>query len=241
MTTFFLNHLKEVKLHFLLIIFLTLTFFSISFYYSDQWFYVLIYPLIQIKQSNYFIVTDLIEIFNLKLTLSFILSVIGITLIFILQVWIFLAPGLYKHENKLICQIFSIFLVGLSISITLVFFYLIPNMWCFFYDYEKTEHPFLFNLYLEPKLSNYILFLLKILGFITLFLQYPLLIFVLLQIKIITIYQLTKFRKLFYLKILIIASLIAPPDISSQLIIFVILVFFMEFMICSFFILKKNS
>ena len=233
----FLNHIKNLKIHITLWFLLMCILFSISYLYSDQWLYILIKPLITLKKSNYFIVTDLIEIFYLKLSLSAILSLILSFFSFLFQSWFFLSTGLYKHENKLILKLLSIFIIFLSCSIYFVFCYIIPNAWFFFLNFEKTNHPFLFNFYLEPKLYNYIFFLIKTFGFTILCFHYPLIIFILLSIKIINIHQLTKFRKLFYLKVLIIASLIAPPDIWSQMIIFFILLFLIEFFLIIFYIL----
>ena len=164
MTTFFRNHLNDLKLHLLLGSLVTLAVFSISLYYIDQWLYVCLHPLICIKQSNYFIVTDLMEIFALKLTLAGLIGLGGGLLGLLLQGWIFLAPGLYKHENKCICQIFLLGGIGFGVILYGVITYLLPHLWWFFYTYEKTNHPFLFNLYLEPRLSTYVFFLLHTAG-----------------------------------------------------------------------------
>lgn len=233
----FLNHIKHLKIHFILWCVLMFIFFGISYLYSNQWLYLLIKPLITLKKSNYFIVTDLIEIFYLKLSVSAILSLFFSLFSFLFQSWFFLSTGLYKHENKLILKLLSIFLLFLIGSMFIVFYYIIPNAWYFFLNFDKTNHPFLFNFYLEPKLYNYVFFLIKTFCFTIICFHYPLIIFIFLILKIINIHQLTKFRKLFYVKVLIIASLIAPPDIWSQIIIFLLLIMLIESFIFIFYIL----
>lgn len=240
MNTYFFKHLKDLQLQIILYICLYISFFIISYIYSDQWIYILIKPLIYIKKSNYLIFTDIIEIFLIKMILSLFISFILSLLCFFFQLWFFLSPGLFKRENILIFKILIIFSILLIISFYYIFMYIIPNAWKFFIEFENTKHPFLYKIYLEPKLYDYILFIIKILFITTISFQYPFLIFILLIYKIINIKHIIKFRKIFYLKILLIASLITPPDIWSQIIIFVLLVILIEMFLLFYFIIEKN-
>ena len=156
------------------------------------------------------------------------------------QFWFFLAPGLYKKENFLIIKIIIIFLILFLISLNFIFIYIIPNAWKFFIEFEKPMHPFLFNVYLEPQLYNYLFFTIKILLYTNILFQYPFLILLLLLFKIISVEQIIKFRKFFYIKILIMSSLIAPPDIWSQIIIFICLAVLVELFIFIFFLIKRD-
>lgn len=240
MKTYFLKHLKDLKFHFLLFFSLLILTFTISYIFSDQWIYLLIKPLIYLKKSNYFIFTDIIEIFYIKILLSIILSLFISIFCGFFQFWFFLAPGLYKKENFLILKIIIVFLILFFISLNFIFIYIIPNAWKFFIEFEKTTHPFLFNIYLEPQLYNYLLFIIKILFYTNILFQYPFLILLLLLFKIISIQQIIKFRKFFYIKVLIMSSLIAPPDIWSQIIIFTCLIILIELFIFIFFLIKKD-
>jgi sec-independent protein translocase protein TatC len=240
MKTYFLKHLKDLKFHFLLFFSLLILTFTISYIFSDQWIYLLIKPLIYLKKSNYFIFTDIIEIFYIKILLSIILSLFISIFCGFFQFWFFLAPGLYKKENFLILKIIIVFLILFFISLNFIFIYIIPNAWKFFIEFEKTTHPFLFNIYLEPRLYNYLLFIIKILFYTNILFQYPFLILLLLLFKIISIQQIIKFRKFFYIKVLIMSSLIAPPDIWSQIIIFTCLIILIELFIFIFFLIKKD-
>lgn len=240
MKIYFLKHLKDLQLHFILYLLLFISIFFISYIYSDQWIYILIKPLISLKNSNYLIFTDITEIFIIKIIISLFISILFSTLCGFFQLWFFLSSGLYKNENIKIIYTLLIFIIILLLSIYFIYFFLIPNVWKFFIEFEKTNYPFLYQIYLEPKLYNYIIFLIKILFLTILLFQYPFLILILLLFKIINIKYIIKFRKFFYLKILIISSLIAPPDIWSQIIIFIILVFLIEFVILLYFILKIN-
>lgn len=237
MTTPFQTHCQDVKRHLFLFLALLGILFGITFYYSDQWLYLLMAPLIQIKHSNYFIITDLMEIFSLKLTGALLLSWVIMGLMGLFQGWWFVAPGLYKYENWAIGQILSLFVLLFGFSLYGMGGYLVPHLWCFFYGYETTAYPFLFQWTFEPKLANYILLFLTTLGWMTFVSQYPLVLFLLVKTHILTLSQLTRARKLIYCQLLLVASLLAPPDISSQLLIFVGLVAGTEGMIGALYIL----
>lgn len=240
MKTYFLKHLKELQLHIILYIILTSFLFIISYIYSDQWIYILIKPLISLKKSNYLIFTDIVEIFMVKILLSLIISISISIICSLFQIWFFLAPGLYKKENILLLKILIFFLIILIITSYLIFTYLIPNVWKFFIDFEKTPNNFLYNIHLEPQLYKYILFSIKLLILISLMFQYPFLIFILLFFKKELIKNITKFRKIYYIITLIIASLIAPPDVINQIIIFLLLLLINEILLLLFYIVNKN-
>ena len=240
MKTYFLKHLKELQLHIILYIILTSFLFIISYIYSDQWIYILIKPLISLKKSNYLIFTDIVEIFMVKILLSLIISISISIICSLFQIWFFLAPGLYKKENILLLKILIFFLIILIITSYLIFTYLIPNVWKFFIDFEKTPNNFLYNIHLEPQLYKYILFSIKLLILISLMFQYPFLIFILLFFKKELIKNITKFRKIYYIITLIIASLIAPPDVINKIIIFLLLLLINEILLLLFYIVNKN-
>ena len=155
MKIYFLKHLKDLQLHFILYLLLFISIFFISYIYSDQWIYILIKPLISLKNSNYLIFTDITEIFIIKIIISLFISILFSTLCGFFQLWFFLSPGLYKNENIKIIYTLLIFIIILLLSIYFIYFFLIPNVWKFFIEFEKTNYPFLYQIYLEPKLYNY--------------------------------------------------------------------------------------
>ena len=239
MKTYFLKHLKELQLHLILYILLITFLFIISYIYSDQWIYILIKPLISLKKSNYLIFTDIVEMFMVKILLSIVIALSISLICSLFQIWFFLAPGLYKMENIILLKILIFFLVILIISNYLIFTYLIPNIWQFFLNFEKTPHSFLYNIHLEPQLYKYMFFIMKLLILISLMFQYPFLIFILLFFKKELINSITKFRKIYYIVTLIIASLIAPPDILNQIFIFLLLLFLNELLLLLFYVINK--
>ena len=173
-----------------------------------------------ITQSSYFIVTNLLELFHLKLYLSVIISSFVTFFLFLFQLWFFLAPSLVQQTNKWILQLFSLFLVLMSLSLKLIYHLLIPQMWSFFLSFNSTTTLTALTISLEPSLYDYILLLSQTIFYMLLILQYPFSLFLILRFQILTVTQLIKFRKLFYIKIFILTSLLTPPDLLSQSLIF---------------------
>ena len=240
MKTYFFKHLKELQLHILLYVVLTFFLFIISYIYSNQCIYLLIKPLLLTKKSNYLIFTDMVEVFIVKILLSLTISLLISTVFSLFQFFFFFAPGLYKRENILLLKILISFLTLLVISSYLIFTYLIPNIWKFFIDLGNTPNNHLYDIHLEPKLYNYILFITKLLILTSIIFQYPFLIFIFLIFKKSFINNIVKFRKVYYIITLILASFIAPPDVFSQIIIFIILLILNEVLLLLFYILNKN-
>ena len=235
--THFKKHLYDLKYHLILFGLIFFFLFTICYFYCNELIYILIKPLLSLKDSNYFIFTDITEIFFIKILLSFVISTI-VTLIYnIIQFWFFFSPGLYKQENIKIIKGISFYIIYLLFIINFIYTYFIPNAWNFFITFDNNPFPFLYNIYLEPRIYDYIIFFIQML-LLTIFLfQYPFILFLL--FKIIKIENIIKYRNFFYLKIIIICSLITPPDLWSQIITSLIFIFFMELFILIYF-LQKN-
>jgi len=234
--TYFEYHKKEFYFHSCLFLSLLSLLISIIFNYSDLLLYWLTRPLTTISKSPYLIITDITELFSLKVYITLTTSLFIAIGLLGYQSWLFLAPGLYKYQNKLIFVLLSTFFAFLGIFLFEIYYYLIPQMWYFFLGFNTIEDPTTFIITFEPKLDNYIHLMFKVIGYIILVLQYPFLLFLLLKINVLQSIHLVKFRKIIYVKLFIISTLIAPPDVWSQGIIFIGLTVGMEgILIYSFF------
>jgi len=176
---------------------------------------------------KYFIFTSITEIFTTNMHISIFVSLFISIQILIIQFWFFLSPGLYKIENYKIFYFYLIFIIFNIITIFFIFIKIIPNIWYFFINMDFSN-KYLFNIYFEPKLNNYFNFLFSLFFSIYLIFIYFLILFYLIFINLLKIKTIIKFRKIFYLKFLIISIFIAPPDIINQLIIIIFLFFIFE-------------
>lgn len=231
MKTYFSKHFNHLKFHLILALTIFINIFIICYWYSNECLYLLIKNIIINKKFNYFILTDIPEIFYIKILISFYVSVLLSLLINCLNFWIFLAPGLYKKENYFILKFLFIYFIFFFFFNILSITKLIPYIVNFLLEFENNSNNFLYNIYIEPKLSNYLNISIKFLLIINIFIQYPFFILVLLFLKIIKLNNLIKNRKLIYFQILILSLLITPPEFWTQFIINFILIFLLEFII----------
>jgi len=125
--------------------------------------------------------------------------------------WAFVAPGLYAHEKKLV--------LPLVVSSTLLFF--IGVAFCYFFVFGQV---FKFIQSFAPKSITAAPDIEAYLGFvITMFIAFglafevPIVVIVLARLNVVSIQKLKDFRSYFIVLAFVIAAVITPPDVVSQL------------------------
>nr|QWK44200.1 SecY-independent transporter protein [Akkesiphycus lubricus] len=167
------------------------------------------------KGLSHFVSTGLTEIFftylQLCLTLSFGLS-IGIVLI---ELYLFIRPGLYAYEAELSLSLLIGTILFYLCLYSLVFPTLVKTLWELFSMYSKDFTPI--HLTFEPKLNDYLQHLQQLNK--TLSLSFPC-IFLLNIIQTYTNRRAwVKYRGIAYIIGFTVAALVTPPDILSQMLI----------------------
>jgi sec-independent protein translocase protein TatC len=127
------------------------------------------------------------------------------------QVWAFVAPGLYSHEKK--------FVVPLVVSSTLLFFIgvafcygiVIPAMSKFIQSFAPTA------ITAAPDIEQYFGFVLTLFLVFGIAFEVPVAVVVLARIGLVTIDQLKKARGYFIVGAFVVAAVVTPPDVISQL------------------------
>lgn len=127
------------------------------------------------------------------------------------QGWAFVAPGLYSHEKKLV--------LPLVVSSTLLFF--IGVAFCYFFVFGQV---FKFiqgfapkSITAAPDIEAYLSFVLTMFMAFGLAFEVPIVVVVLARLGFVTIEKLKAFRGYFIVLAFIIAAVITPPDVVSQL------------------------
>ena len=127
------------------------------------------------------------------------------------QVWAFVAPGLYTHEKKLV--------MPLVVSSTLLFF--LGVAFCYFFVFGQV---FAFiqsfapkSITAAPDIEAYLSFVLTMFLAFGLAFEVPIVVIVLARMRIVSIEKLKAFRSYFVVLAFIIAAIVTPPDVVSQL------------------------
>ena len=214
------EHLSELKSRLIKVVFCFIVFTLISFNFSWDVFTILSQPLIKLTANNtdfHFIYTKLTEGFMTELKIAFIFSLFFTFPVFFYHLYKFLAPALYKHEKSMLIPylFFSpiLFLTGIFI----VYFIVMPITWKFFISFQNLTPENGVIIRLEAKISEYIDLIIELFTGFGIAFQLPIILIMLTKLKIITVSQLVKFRRYSVVLIFIIAAILTPPDVLSQI------------------------
>ncbi|NBW51229.1 MAG: twin-arginine translocase subunit TatC [Betaproteobacteria bacterium] len=127
------------------------------------------------------------------------------------QLWAFVAPGLYSHEKKLV--------LPLVISSTLLFF--VGVAFCYFFVFGQV---FKFiqsfapkSISATPDIEYYLDFVLSMFLAFGLAFEVPVVVVVLARMGLVSIEKLKAFRSYFIVLAFVVAAIVTPPDVVSQL------------------------
>ncbi len=163
------------------------------------------------------IYTGLAEAFMTYLKVSLFTASLITFPLFAIQIWLFIAPGLYPLEKRA----FLPFLIATPIlflsGAAFAYYLIIPPAWKFFLHFETPQIEGVLPIQLEARISEYLAIVMQLVLAFGISFLLPLLLVLLGQIGIVKARTLTKSRRYAFLMILILAAIITPPDILSML------------------------
>ncbi len=210
--------------------------FVFSYAFSQEIFDWLARPLYRLlPPGSALIFTGYPEAFFLYLKLSFFAGLIEASPVIVYQLWTFVSPGLYEHERKSAVPfvLFStlFFVCGLLFAYFIVF----PVAFEFFLGYNS-EH-----VTAVPAIGEYFSFVMRLLLAFGLVFEFPVVMCLLAKMGLISVQFLKRNRKYAILCIFILAALLTPPDVASQLLMAVPLIVLYEFSIVLIWLMERRS
>ena len=127
------------------------------------------------------------------------------------QVWSFVAPGLYTHEKRLILPLVVSSTLLFFVGVAFCYFLVIPGMSKFIQAFAPSA------ITAAPDIEQYFGFVLTLFLVFGIAFEVPVAVIVLVRIGVVSIEQLKKFRGYFVVASFIIAAVVTPPDVISQL------------------------
>ena len=127
------------------------------------------------------------------------------------QVWAFVAPGLYSHEKKLVLPLVVSSTLLFITGVAFCYFIVIPGMSKFIQAFAPA------SITAAPDIEQYFGFVLTLFMVFGISFEVPIAVIVLARIGVVTIDQLKSFRGYFVVASFIIAAVVTPPDVISQL------------------------
>jgi len=241
----FVSHLTELRKRLINSFIFLFIFFIVCYFFAEYLYGFLVEPFAKAVKDDgsdrRLIFTALQETFLTYLKVSF-FTAFFITCPFILmQIWKFIAPGLYKHEKiailpYLVLTPFLFFLGGM-----LVYYLIMPLAIKFFLSFESTGLSTSLPIQLEAKVNEYLSLVMKLILAFGISFQLPVVLSLLARVGVVNSEFLKKRRKYVVVIIFAAAALLTPPDPITQIGLAIPLLILYEFSIFSVkFIEKKN-
>lgn len=129
----------------------------------------------------------------------------------IYQAWMFIAPGLYKHEKRFALPLIFFGSALAYAGIAFVQLFVLDKMFFFLQKFAPA------SVAATPDIASYVEAVLGLyIAFAAAF-QVPIVVILLVKVGLVTVKQLTDFRGYFIVVAFIVAAVITPPDVVSQL------------------------
>jgi sec-independent protein translocase protein TatC len=223
-----LDHLIELRTRLLRCVFVLAIAFIVCFYFADDIFGFLVGPLTEAfpPGQGKLIYTKLYEAFFVELKVALFAAFFVSFPVIANQLWAFVAPGLYAREKKAFLPFLFLTPVLFFLGAALAYYVVMPTAFKFFLNFEGQKG----GLQLEalPGTGDYLSLVMQfILAFGISFLL-PVLLLLLNQAGIVSRDQLVRARRYVIVGMAILAAIVTPPDVVSQLLLLVPLMLLFE-------------
>ena len=137
------------------------------------------------------------------------------------ELYLFAAPGLFKHERRILAPYLIMAPVLFFSGAALAYYFVMPKAWEFFLSFEIPRGEGNVPLVLEAKVSEYLGLVMHIVLAFGIAFQLPILLTLLIRVGLLKTATLSKGRRYAIVILLSIAAVITPPDILSQILLFI--------------------
>jgi sec-independent protein translocase protein TatC len=127
------------------------------------------------------------------------------------QAWAFVAPGLYRHEKRLVLPLVVSSTLLFFVGVAFCYFLVIPSMSAFIQAWAPK------SITAAPDIEQYFGFVLWMFVVFGLSFEVPVVVVVLARLGLVSVEQLKAWRRYFIVLAFIVAAVVTPPDVVSQL------------------------
>jgi sec-independent protein translocase protein TatC len=241
----FISHLAELRKRLIHSFLFLIVFFVFCYFFAEYIYGFLVEPFAQAVKNDgtnrRLIFTALQETFLTYLKVSFFVAFFVTCPFILIQIWKFIAPGLYKHEKKAILPYLILTPILFLIGGMLVYYLIMPLAIKFFLSFENSGLSTNLPIQLEAKVNEYLSLVMKLIFAFGISFQLPIVLSLLARIGVVDSQFLKERRKYVVVIIFAAAALLTPPDPITQIGLAIPLLILYELSIFSVrFIEKKN-
>ncbi|AIO32439.1 twin-arginine translocase subunit TatC [Burkholderia pseudomultivorans] len=209
----FISHLVELRDRIIraglsvIVVFLGLV------YWAPDIFRLLARPLMEnLPKGGKMIVTDVTGSFFVPMKVTMLVALVIALPVVLYQIWAFVAPGLYQHEKRLVAPLvgssYVLFLCGMAFAYFLVF----PTIFRVMAHYNAP-----LGAEMSTDIDNYLSFVLGMFIAFGVTFEVPIVVVLLVRMGVLTVKKLKEIRPYVIVGAFVVAAVVTPPDVFSQL------------------------
>tara|TARA_Y100000996_G_C22531883_1_gene646794 strand:+ start:335 stop:1099 length:765 start_codon:yes stop_codon:yes gene_type:complete len=241
----FISHLVELRkrlIHSFIFLFI---FFIVCYFFAEYLYGFLVEPYSKAVKDDgtqrRLIFTALQETFLTYIKVSFFAAFFVTCPFILMQIWKFIAPGLYKHEKSAILPYLVLTPILFFLGGILVYYLIMPLAIKFFLSFESTGLNTNLPIQLEAKVNEYLSLIMKLIFAFGLSFQLPVVLSLLARVGLVDAKFLKERRKYVVVIIFAAAAILTPPDPVTQIGLAIPLLILYELSIYSVNIIEKKT